>query len=405
MLFSFRSLVIGSLLLVALSLEGQEADHIFLRNPSFEDMPRNSAAPKGWTDCGFMGESPPDVHPDPQFEFHVSKPAQHGATYLGMVTRENETYESVGQQLTQPLSAEQCYVFSIQLARSEVYLSRSRKTNQPSNYVTPIKLMIYGGYSTCDKRELLGQSALVRNYDWEEYRFRLRATAPYTHIVLVAYYKQPSMFPYNGNILLDNAQPLRPIDCAEDLWADPPVAELAAATEVTEPIRNPEEDIQTEAVPQPRSVPAPPAPDPAPPVSMPETTPESPTVRLGRTETVLRENAIFAVEDIVFKANSAELEDTSRESLEEIVGFLKTYDNVIVEIGGHANLMASSYTATALSEDRARSVISYLRGRSIGFDRLLPRGYGKSRPVCQEKTPACNRKNQRVEIRILKIKT
>lgn len=392
MRLSLRLLSLFVLLAISLSMQAQEEGYIFLRNPSFEDMPRNSAPPKGWSNCGFPGESPPDVHPDPQFEFRVSKPAQDGNTYLGMVTRENETYESVGQQLTQPFLAGQCYAFGLQLARSEVYLSRSRKTNQPSNYVTPIKLMVYGGYSNCDRRQLLGESNLVNNYSWEEYRFKLKPEEDFTHIVFVAYYKQPSMFPYNGNILLDNAQPLRPIACDESVWTDP--------SEDPVSLGNPEDKIKTSKVVVRR-----------PSVSFPPDTmekqaePVEPTVRLGKTEAILKEGTVFSIEKITFKANSAELEEASREALEEIVGFLKQNDNVIVEIGGHASTLATSFTANSLSENRARSVVSYLRNRAIGFERLLPRGYGNSRPVCRDKTAECNRQNQRVEVKILKIKS
>ncbi len=391
MRFSLRLLSFSILAFTALSLHAQEEGYIFLRNPSFEDMPRNSAPPKGWSNCGFPGESPPDVHPDPQFEFRVSKPAQDGNTYLGMVTRENETYESVGQQLTQPLVAGQCYAFGLQLARSEVYLSRSRKTNQPSNYVTPIKLMVYGGYSNCDRRQLLGESNLVNNYTWEEYRFKLKPQEDFTHIVFVAYYKQPIMFPYNGNILLDNAQPLRPIECDESVWVDP------SETPVT--YTNPEDEIKTTPV-IPRNRPTQKTGE-APAVKLPE----EPTVRLGKTEAILKEGTVFSIEKITFRANSAELEERSQDALEEIVGFLKENDNVIVEIGGHASTLASSFTANSLSENRARSVVSYLRNRSIGFERLLPKGYGNSRPVCREKTAECNRQNQRVEVKILRIKS
>ena len=52
-------------------LNGQ--DTIYFENPSFEDIPRHSHVPKGWRNCGFAGESPPDIQPD--FTFIVSNPA------------------------------------------------------------------------------------------------------------------------------------------------------------------------------------------------------------------------------------------------------------------------------------------------------------------------------------------
>jgi outer membrane protein OmpA-like peptidoglycan-associated protein len=328
--------------------------------------------------------------------FKVGMAAQHENTFLGMVTRDTETYESVGQQLTSPLKAGQCYRFDIQLARSRVYLSMSRVTRQPTNYVTPIKLRVFGGYSVCDRAQLLGESALVGNYDWENYPIKLSPEDDFTHIVLEAYYKQPSLLPYNGNILLDNAQPLRPIEC-DDEWAMIADGPGLVGSPDEQPT-NPEEAIVTTPV-TPRGGNRP---TPQPPtVNIP---PQEPTVRLGKTEAILKEGQIFSIEKISFKANSAELEDESEEALEEIVGFMQQNENVIVEIGGHASRMAGNNYATMLSENRAKTVVSYLKSRRIGFERLLPKGYGKSRPVCLDDTKDCNRQNQRVEVKILKVK-
>ncbi|MEM9931279.1 MAG: OmpA family protein [Bacteroidota bacterium] len=395
MLQILRFLFLLCVVFSSLHLNAQLQDGlIFLRNPSFEDMPRNSSPPRGWTNCGAPGETPPDVHPDPEFLFKVGMAAQHENTFLGMVTRDTETFESVGQQLTTPFKAGQCYRFDIQLARSRVYLSMSRVTRQPTNYVKPIKLRIFGGYSTCDRAQLLGESGLIRNFSWQGYRIKLSPEEAFTHIVLEAYYEQPTLVPYNGNVLLDNAQPLRPIDCDDE--AAMLVDNFPLAGDVVP--KNPEDTIVTTFVPPPHD------PGKKPDAPKVKVEPKEPTVRLGQTEAILKEGQVFSIENISFQANSAVLEAESAEALEEIVGFMQQNRNVIVEIGGHANRMAGYSTAARLSENRAKSVVTYLKSRKIGFERLLPKGYGKSRPVCMESTPDCNRRNQRVEVKILKVK-
>jgi len=396
MLHSIQHLFLALVFLSSFALGAQDDEGmIILRNASFEDLPRHSIAPSGWTNCGAPGESPPDIHPDPEFYFKVSTKAQHENTFLGMVTRDTETYESVGQQLTSPLAAGQCYQFDIQLARSKVYLSMSRVTGQPTNYVKPIKLRVWGGYSICDKAQLLGESDLVSNFEWAQYRLRLKPEDDFTHIILEAYYRPAMLFPYNGNLLLDNARPFRPIDC------DQPLLELAYDETTPEPVNPEDKIVPTPVPPRPRVAPNDHAPRN---VIAAQPEPEEPTVRLGNTEAVLREGSIFAIEKISFKANSFELEENSEEALQEIVGFLRQNNNVIVEIGGHANRKAGNYTATNLSENRAKTVVSYLKKHSIGFERLLSKGYGKTKPVCMEDTQDCNRRNQRVEVKILKVK-
>lgn len=389
-----RLLLLLCVLLTTLNLSAQFVDGlIFFNNPSFEDMPRNSSPPRGWTNCGPPGETPPDVHPDPEFAFQVGMAAQHEQTFLGMVTRDTETFESVGQQLSQSMRAGQCYRFDIQLARSRVYLSMSRATGQPTNYVTPIKLRVFGGYSVCDRAQLLGESELVSNFNWRGYSIKLSPEDDFTHIVLEAYYQQPALVPYNGNILLDNAQPLRPIDCNDEAA----MLTSEAITENQTPVNPTTKIVTTPVVTR-----TPKNPEQQPPVV---SAPKEPKVKLGRTEAILQEGTIFSIDNISFKVNSAELEKASEKALEEIVGFMHQNENVVVEIGGHANRMAGATWANSLSENRAKSVVSYLKSRDIGSDRLLTKGYGKNRPVCLDDTPECNRRNQRVEVKILKLKT
>ena len=385
--------VCGTLAFGALSAQDDEG-LIFLNNASFEDLPRNSSPPRGWTNCGAPGETPPDVHPDPEFLFKVGMKAQEGNTFLGMVTRDTETWESVGQQLAQPFVAGQCYRLDIQLARSLTYLSMSRMTRQPTNYVTPARLRIWGGYSVCDRAQLLGASGLVSNSKWQQYNIKLSPEDDFTHIILEAYYPEAILLATNGNVLVDNARPLRPIACDDEaaMFTDFSVADAP-------PPSNPDDDIETRDIPKPRVVEQPGRPN----TFVPKA-PEEPTVRLGQTEAILKEGEVFTVENISFKSNSADLEEDSEEALQEIVGFLKENSNVIVEIGGHASRMATSYFATDLSSNRAKTVVAYLKSHNIGFERLLAKGYGKTKPVCKDDTPDCNRRNQRVEVKILKIR-
>ena len=380
------------LLSMALGAQSGPEGTILLTNPSFEDdVPRVGAAPRYWQDCGFIGESAVDIQPDPLREFKVVKPAQAGRTYLGMVTRDNDTYERVGQRMSAPMVAGQCYEFRIQLARSEMYMSRSRLTDDDANYVKAVKLRVRGGYSVCDLGEVLGESPLVDNWDWQEYRIKLKPTQDYSFIVLEAYYKQPILFPYNGNILLDNAQALEPVACDEDLYAPrpDPAAEIVSAPDAEE------------------ADPTPPTPERERPnaavASRPEA-PPAPVVKLGNTKGELKIGQVFEIDDITFQANSATLEADSEEALREIANFLRQNTDVVVEIGGHASYRAGPVYASRISEERAVAVIDYLQSQHIGPAQMLPKGYGKSRPVCVEDTEDCNQRNQRVEVKILKLR-
>ncbi len=189
---------------------------IRLKNPSFEDIPRAGYPPQSWTDCGFPGESPPDIQPG---EFGASKAAYDGNTYMGLVVRDNDSWERVSQRLSKPIQADQCYSFSMFLARSNIYLSASQLTNTMVQYSTPCVLRIWGGDDRCSKNERLAESELVTSNDWRQFDFKFEPTQTHTYILFEVFYKTPTLFPYNGNILLDNASPITPISCDEEIMA------------------------------------------------------------------------------------------------------------------------------------------------------------------------------------------
>lgn len=188
-----------------------QSEVIHLKNPSFEDYPRAERVPEGWINCGFEQESPPDTHPSGAFEV-VQTPAD-GMSFLGLVVRDNDTWEGVGQKLAKPMASGQCYAFKISLCRSDKYVSISKNTGMKANYVEPTKLVLWGGNSFCDKAEKLGETPLVEHTDWKPYIILFQPTKEYSHIQLDAFFKQPILAPYNGNLLVDNASPMIPIPC------------------------------------------------------------------------------------------------------------------------------------------------------------------------------------------------
>ncbi|MEZ4955233.1 MAG: FAD:protein FMN transferase [Saprospiraceae bacterium] len=194
---------------------GQEGV-IRLKNPSFEGIPQegsvNGDMIDGWYDCGFPNESIPDVHPKKGSTFKVETPPAHGSTYLGLVVRDNDTWERVSQRLDPPLEAGVQYEFTISLARSLIYESPSRKSSQSVNFVTPAKLRLWGGHSICGRKELLAETDPIMNSKWLDYTFVLQPSENYYYLIFEAFYNTPTPFPYNGNVLLDHASDIVPID-------------------------------------------------------------------------------------------------------------------------------------------------------------------------------------------------
>ncbi|TVQ44524.1 MAG: OmpA family protein [Saprospirales bacterium] len=380
-----------------------ELDTVLLTNPSFEDEPRNSVPPWGWIDCGFRGETPPDVHPiyPPSEGWRVTMAAQDGKTYMGMVVRDNDTWERVSQPINGTLQKGKCYEFSIWLARSPSYVSLSHMTGQPTNYTTPTVLRIWGGESLCDRSSLLAESAAVRNHSWEEYHFQFNPSSDYEFIMLEVYYETPVLFPYNGNLLLDNSSPIIRIPCNETEMLE--MEKLLTETTA-------EEDVLAVNPPQTQST------------SVAANEPEvksdqskdkqninpiertGPPVRSlgGIHRSKLKEGQVIQINRLYFDADTFHIRSESYENLDQIAYFLIDNPEVSVEIGGHTNDLPSEDYCYRLSKSRARAVTKYLISKGVDPDRLTYKGYGKSQPIATNRTAAGRSMNQRVEIKILR---
>ncbi len=166
---------------------------IRLDNASFEGEPQDATVPMGWFPCA-MGTTP-DILPGP---WGVYQEASEGDTFMGLITREDGSWESVGQRLAQPLKMKKCYSLSMDLAHSDTY----------ADYSQPVRLRIWGSNGRCEKEQLLGETDFVTHRDWEQYNFMFVAKSQINYIILEAFYKD-SRFSHRGNILIDNISPLK----------------------------------------------------------------------------------------------------------------------------------------------------------------------------------------------------
>jgi len=371
-------------LTLPLAVSAQKETLIYLNNPSFEDIPAAGQTPTGWTNCGAPAETPPDVQPG---AFEVAKLPSHGNSYLGLVVRDNETWESVSQRLSRPLEANQCYEFSMDVCKSELYMSTSKATNLPANYATPARLLIWGGTGSCGKQELLYETSVITNTRWIAVVFRLHPKkGNYSHLMIEAYYKTPVLFPYNGNVMVDNASPIKQIPCNPEQMPD--MVEKKEKEKPAAPKKLTAKGGDTTK--------APTATKPATPVAKPE-----PVVTYKGEK--IKKGSIIRLDKVYFDADKYSIKSESETNLKEVQNFLANNPTVAVEIGGHTNNVPNEQFANNLSTNRAKAVADWLIAQGIGANRVLFKGYGKTRPIQPNTTPEGRQKNQRVEIKVLNI--
>ncbi|MEO6132956.1 MAG: hypothetical protein ABIQ02_14000 [Saprospiraceae bacterium] len=170
--------------------------YIELANASFEGEPSDATVPQGWMAC--KEGSTPDILPG---AWGVYQEPSDGDTYVGLITRQNSTWESIGQRLTESLEKGKCYSWSMDLAHSETY----------AGYSNPIKLRIWASKLKCQKDQLIYESPLIEHSDWQSYPFRFTPDGEYRYILIEAYHSDLP-FEYKGNILLDRIRPIQACD-------------------------------------------------------------------------------------------------------------------------------------------------------------------------------------------------
>ncbi|HMS67705.1 MAG TPA: OmpA family protein [Saprospiraceae bacterium] len=375
----------------------QDVEIIQINNGSFEDTPRSGGEKnvdiKGWYDCGvlrFSNETAPDIHPGGFWKNEIK--ASDGRTYLGLVVRDNDSYEGVAQRLSSPLVSGKCYSMSVNLAKSPQYLSRSRLTSQEQNYTRPAVLRIWGGTGFCNDRELLAESPPVDNNQWQQYDFTFKPRSDYRYILVEAYYKVPVILPYNGHLLVDKLSDIKLIPCPDQ---DQTIASNASKTNALPPHKR---NRVEEAVNKSTTV-------QTPKVSEKETTTAPPKKKILEDLDIkkLKTGSTVEIKNLYFKADSTGITKESYEVLDEIVQFLQQNKNVSLEIGGHTNGIPPASYCDKLSEERAKSVYNYLTQKGVGMSTLTYKGYGKRKRIANDATADGRRKNQRVELKVISL--
>lgn len=392
-----RNLSTFILLLFTISLSAQY-DTIRVKNGSFEDRPRAgeyyTPSIKSWYDCGavqFPRETAPDIHPIDFWE--VRLPASEGNTYLGLVVRDNESWESVSQRLTSPITKGKCYKFSVDLARSNTYLSGSRSRNDDVKvqYTRPAVLKVWGSNGYCGKKELIAESAPVENFNWETYDLEFKAKNSHLFISIEAFYKTPVLFPYNGHILLDGLSDIIEMSCdGEEEVAELETPKEKIVEKVEVKVEEKEEPIVAAVE-----------------VAKPEPKVEKPKTKKinGLLKKDLTKGQTIEIENLLFRADASTINRSSFKALQEVYEFLAENDKIKIEIGGHTNGVRgiSNAYCDKLSSQRAKSVADFLVEKGLEPDRLKYKGYGKRKPIATNETKAGRLKNQRVEIKILSL--
>ena len=105
-------------------------------------------------------------------------------------------------------------------------------------------------------------------------------------------------------------------------------------------------------------------------------------------------------EKVLFGFDSYALSNSAENNLDKLSTVLSEYPDTDIEIQGHTDSKGTEKYNQGLSERRASSVASYLRGTGISYSRITIKGYGENAPVASNSTEEGRAQNRRVNFLI-----
>src|SRR6202012_2687662 len=122
----------------------------------------------------------------------------------------------------------------------------------------------------------------------------------------------------------------------------------------------------------------------------------------------LKVNKPIVLKNILYDFGKPSLRPESEIVLNELVTLLKDNPKIRIELSSHTDSIGSDAFNQNLSQLRAQLCVDYIVSRGISKDRLIAKGYGKSRPIAPnslpngQDNPEGRQLNRRTEFTVLK---
>lgn len=103
---------------------------------------------------------------------------------------------------------------------------------------------------------------------------------------------------------------------------------------------------------------------------------------------------------VQFQSGTATLSAESTGLIDELSKAIGACAGTRVEVAGHTDLTGGDAPNQRLSEERANSVVAAMTAKGVPAERLVPKGYGETKPLEATMTSAANAMNRRIEFHV-----
>ena len=109
----------------------------------------------------------------------------------------------------------------------------------------------------------------------------------------------------------------------------------------------------------------------------------------------------IAAEEVMFGLNSHQLGRGAYRQLKDVAAFMKENPDATLKVEGHTCARGTNAHNQRLSQQRAKAVADYLIQQGVSSSRILPVGYGETKPLVSNSSEANRKLNRRVEFELI----
>ena len=128
--------------------------------------------------------------------------------------------------------------------------------------------------------------------------------------------------------------------------------------------------------------------------------PETPATAEQVTSCQTQVDATIKGKVVQFDSGTAVIKVESQPLIDEMAKVLTPCQGTQIEVAGHTDLTGNDAANLRLSEERANAVVAALVAKGVPNTRLIPKGYGETKPAMQGTGAAANAANRRIEFAV-----
>ncbi len=128
--------------------------------------------------------------------------------------------------------------------------------------------------------------------------------------------------------------------------------------------------------------------------------PEAPATVAAVTDCQTKVNGLIFGKTINFTSGGSTIAPESMALVETLATELKACTGTSVEVQGHTDASGGDAANQRLSEARANAVVQAMVEKGVPTERLVPKGYGETKPLDPTGTSAAYAKNRRIEFTV-----